>query len=1744
MKKCSFLITFAIAASTFTGTSHLAYADGSSDDEVLPPIVFLLLDTSGSMNEIFDEDTNNTRLTNALGEIIGGFTYKDSSNKIIRADCGNEFDTGTTEQCREGGEEFDMPFPNISRASGLPDKARKTIPKNSKIAKPKDRDNYTDVDRSYDQNGIIQQYQKLVKFGFAGLAVGSGGSSGKDSMITQAAAAAGGRTENTAIRFTLIWGNHKDDDESTSDLDSHVLIYDKDKNYKGRIYYSNKSSHGGRLDVDNTWPKGGTGYYAVCINKATQYIDKCDVLEKSLGKSLPRIGVENIYWTKESLSQLNDGDTLHYIAQPYDMRYGSDGSNSASEVADKGFQLEIAITDKYGCPVVNTYTFNRDIMATYHSNNYNYGYPVATVTIHKTADGNVSFDLYPKPDTPYYRDADESGNPFEFHDGWHTSYSNFGNKHFASSKGFEQGKDADFVMNKSVDSGEPKNIYGLGKIETRGGSASESISYGKLISDDYKQKPRDCTYDMGIWDMSMDGDAPLVYPTASDEETDIINNNSRLINVVRTYVARSATPIGEALADLYYMFGGDKHNDLSSIDEGLTKYRDSQGNVNTDDKFTCQSRKKSVILISDGIPNGSGLLSDTIGTSAAQKHGYSTAIWNDTENLSKNDIKVFVIGYSNLFDKIDFSIVTKNSDGTYKADERELLNINTSEKDKVKYGAYILSKAAWKGGTCLDENNEIIPPGDANAQRFYEFLYTYKDHHRLCFYNALDKNALRVAIVSALSQSTSSTFSKTPVVTTTAVGYNTSLTDIKQPDGSTKKSYTNGFYNIFSGYKSYLGNKRDSFLERSVFICQKNGDGKYGFQIDSNNETTNIARRHDCQILSCEFELDEARYEQLREYNEKNGLPAPDKVDKTTGLTETQFKSPCTSRKDGTNTCLNSRIIFAGDYSEARNEIYPSIAKLHDGEIDDLSGTTPKYKVKIGHIKDGKGPGVDEHFMTQSDPESCQRDRIKPLSTTTESAKNSMYMVSPYECYSELDCNYGSTTATTKYLCNRGRCVVKGTDYSLPGSKLCDSHSDCGLGEVCHADCDDDGNNCTQRVCTSGIVKECDIRSFIASQRLGTIEYATPTVVEPPNRSYKNADYNIFQQKYWRRDTTLLVGANDGMLHNFILGDNVAGSTYTDSSSTFGIDEKLIPENGLKGMRSFDEGDEIWGFIPKAIMPKVRHLINSGHQSNVNAAPTVADVQSPKSYYENSSFNDTFTVKTTTGEKQVPVKWRTVAVGGFRDGARGYYALDITNPGKPRVLWEIDPTWKATSESANMDAALTLPEDDTVPFDRFKDNLNKKDSTADYYPFLQLGKTYAQPLVTTLIINNKDGVPESVPVAILSGGLSSNQSKVSDNTTIDNYIGRVMYIVRLFPKTPEELLVKTFYFQNEITGAPSIYPNNFGLPAQHVYFGDNTGAIFRLDVKSHNPSEWGSYSKTPIDGVSSADFEVPAFDPQKFEKYTKTKFFDQITHKPAVALYKMAGNRPVIQIAIGTGSNDNLNSTKDNYVAIFYDAPVDNGAQYEFNSKSYPGKLMAFNSALKNNTPVAYKDAGQEFTIYVNDPVAQTDKLKTHQKMTGAPIIYNYDVYFPTYIGTQATGGSSDICAVGNAAIYAIRDKDTKHGTLDSTKIQNKNAPKSGTLSPEVQKFIDGGTSILELAKGTKVYGLQITNQLYCGDKDGGSFAVPQLIAQTGSDPGMSAFDKDSQNNLVGQTSLSTFSLNLEGIQSKPNKVKWATVYE
>lgn len=1625
MKKSLFSVLCALCAISYSGISPNAWAQSNDADEILPPIVFLVLDTSASMNLFFDKDANQTRLTNAMAEIIGGMKLT-ADGKLNRAE--------------EGGKPFDMPFPTLQN-DGKYTPGIKNIPGDSQIAKP-------DVDASYDESGVIHTYKKVVKFGLAGLAVGSAGSSStKDSKIKEAAKLSGGQTEGTVLRFTLVWGHREKDTGATSDLDMFVEF---NGNRNDRIFYNNHQNHGGELDVDNRNPKdefitsknippgASISDYVVCINKKTGLFQKCKDFNKNNNNEDEKgrkIGVENIYWTE--YKELSNGDTLRLFLNPYENR----------GVTDDGFEVEIAYTNKDGCETSDTFIYNKDINDTCDWNLCEI--PIVSLKFNKTSDNQGYFELLPET---------------------------------AGTSKYNTLQSSDFLLRQDFKNiGKPDFIYGYtDSIQTYGNTPNQ-IKYGlDLTGLDYK-KNLDCTYDKGIWSMQKDADAPLVYPEPSDKEVDITANNERLIQIARTYMGTAATPLGEALADIYYMFGGDSG---IGIDQGLTHHF-KDGKVVRNDKFNCRGRQKSVILISDGDPNGSGIQDANRKSDATPEHqyGHSTDIWYDAAHLYELGIKVFVIGYSNEFDpsKVDPSI--ENS------------------------AAWRLSKAAWRGGTCRDENNNIIDPSDAGEAAFNNFVKGYnKVHNKLCFYSAVSKNALRQAIVNAVSESLRGTVSKTPAVTTTSVGYLSSIN---------KGVYQNGFSNIYSGYTVEFGNRRETLLERSTFVCNPD---EAKFVEKSNKEyVSNISQRLDCDIIKCN----------TSDADNRTGKPHP--------------SNPCTLNGNE-NTCMKHRVIFAGDYYDQRDAIYPDNAKLDDNQTDNHIGDTPQYNVHIGTIKGGNR-GEDYHFITESTADACKKSLDFNSSSATNDAKTSNYMITPFECFTDVDCGIDES-GKKSYLCVQGRCAESSRVSEISGTKKCSTHKDCD-GSVCH-----------NGKCIPGIVHECDIRSYIASQRLGVIEYATPVVVEPPNKSYKDAAYRLFQKKYWNRDTQLLVGANDGMLHNFIIGKN-NDEKYNSGSGLYAIDESITPANKLD--REIAEGDELWGFIPKAIMPKIRQVATSGLSSNVNASPAVLDVRAPDWYTD--KYKD---LSDPTKSDSAPLRYRTVAVGGFRDGARGYYALDITNPAKPKVLWEIDPTWQigkdSTSTPSTSKSDFANPPSH-ITKSQIDDNAARTKTDPDYYPFQLLGKTYAQPIITTALIGNK-----LEPIAILSGGLSDSIASEKDKQTStesanDNQIGRVMYVVRLFPEKAEDLLVKTFYFKHEITGEPAVFPNTFGKPVQHIYFGDSKGAVYRINMRG-DVANWASQDTTR---EGSIVYELPAFDPKEFDEL-KGFNFEQITHKPAVALHHMNGNRAVIQVAIGTGSNDNLNiqPTDHNYVGIFYDVPdpTQNGSVYGFNldNAQTKSKLILFNlnkeqddwtdiKTIESKADLKKHDKVQTMRITTHDPVIKQlgekdvlgDKLDPRQKMTGAPIIYNFDTYFPTYIASEKNP-TDTICHYGKAAIYAVRDEKIKrYDALNPNDVQNNEAAKDENLI----RFQNGEVSFYKLDMGTKIYGLQITNQLYCGNKNNGKFAAPQLIAQTGIPNGVNGFDKSSADNFTSKnTSLNAFGLNLAGIKAQSNRIKWASVYE
>jgi len=145
---------------------------------------------------------------------------------------------------------------------------------------------------------------------------------------------------------------------------------------------------------------------------------------------------------------------------------------------------------------------------------------------------------------------------------------------------------------------------------------------------------------------------------------------------------------------------------------------------------------------------------------------------------------------------------------------------------------------------------------------------------------------------------------------------------------------------------------------------------------------------------------------------------------------------------------------------------------------------------------------------------------------------------------------------------------------------------------------------------------------------LGDIVNSSPLRVRGPawqvsqaNRLEGNDKYTDFAKKQAQLPQMLYVGANDGMLHAF----------------------------------NADTGEEVFAFIPSALRKHLNKLTDPGygmaswgagaHRYFVDGTPVVADA-----YFANA--------------------WHKVLLGSLGAGGRQVFALDITDPTNPKLLWE------------------------------------------------------------------------------------------------------------------------------------------------------------------------------------------------------------------------------------------------------------------------------------------------------------------------------------------------------------------------------------------------------------------------------------------------------------------------------------------
>ncbi|HEX9639089.1 MAG TPA: PilC/PilY family type IV pilus protein [Acidobacteriota bacterium] len=324
---------------------------------------------------------------------------------------------------------------------------------------------------------------------------------------------------------------------------------------------------------------------------------------------------------------------------------------------------------------------------------------------------------------------------------------------------------------------------------------------------------------------------------------------------------------------------------------------------------------------------------------------------------------------------------------------------------------------------------------------------------------------------------------------------------------------------------------------------------------------------------------------------------------------------------------------------------------------------------------------------------------------------------------------------------------------------------------------------------------------------LGDIDHSSPTVISgtasttfAPHLAIDLRDgdkgagsgelYSAFLSSVASRLPIVVVGANDGMVHAFALQDGsceVGGSTL-----------------------EFQGGDEVWAFIPRNLIPKLKSTRIAGASGvsynrlpMIDATPAVSD-----------AFID-------LGGGPA---WRTVAVFGQGPGTgtgdlNYLFAIDLTNTCDPQPLWEWTDAIDLNDGEPGVDNDPELGQTWSVPFigqaldpgaaDRwyafFGSGYDEDESDADFkgnrFYALDLASGHLAYRSDLIDLDDAADIPNAIPGS--PNGVDLDQDGRLDRLYFGDLEGR---LVRLDVRSPASAAVS----EDNIISATSVSGDNSG----------------------------------------------------------------------------------------------------------------------------------------------------------------------------------------------------------------------------------------------------------------------------------------------------------------------------------------------
>ncbi len=251
------------------------------------------------------------------------------------------------------------------------------------------------------------------------------------------------------------------------------------------------------------------------------------------------------------------------------------------------------------------------------------------------------------------------------------------------------------------------------------------------------------------------------------------------------------------------------------------------------------------------------------------------------------------------------------------------------------------------------------------------------------------------------------------------------------------------------------------------------------------------------------------------------------------------------------------------------------------------------------------------------------------------------------------------------------------------------------------------------------------------------------------------------------QDLRIVVGTNGGFLHMFRdLGDTVS---------------------------------ESWAFMPKELMPNVKTL-----RDNLDSPVKVYGMDATVAVYRDDlNFNG----RVDNGEKV----W---LFAGMRRGGQSYYALDISEPDSPKLMWRISP------------------------------------STAG---FEDLGESWSRPNIAFL-----RSLGAGKPVLFFGGGYDPNNEGAEQYGVADN-LGKAIFMVN----AETGALIRRFS-ADEDAANNTLLAINHSIPGEiapldadgdgfidRIYAADTGGDVWRVDLPTTDVNNWSGYKFATLGGITA-----------------------------------------------------------------------------------------------------------------------------------------------------------------------------------------------------------------------------------------------------------------------------------------------------